>query len=99
VKTEDPQQLKLVLSKSLGVKAVVEKIREIFYIQNVKFHIDNVKGLGSFVEIEAGNIRKSLSEPELRRQCEFYLDAFRVNASDLLTNSYSDMILDSGSIL
>ena len=44
--------LKNVLEKAYGVKAVVDKKREIYFIDNVKFHIDDVQGLGSFVEIE-----------------------------------------------
>ena len=56
VKVEDAKAMKEILTKSMGVKVVVKKKREIYYISNVKFHIDEVPGLGSFVEIEAGNI-------------------------------------------
>ena len=31
----------------------MDKKREIYFIHNVKFHIDNVKNLGTFIEIEA----------------------------------------------
>jgi adenylate cyclase class IV len=31
----------------------VDKKREIYFINNVKFHIDTVDGAGSFIEIEA----------------------------------------------
>src|SRR3989344_1781403 len=37
--------LKEILSKSLGILAVVDKLREIYFIENVKFHIDTVKDL------------------------------------------------------
>ncbi len=33
-----------------------ELLRHIFYIENVKFHVDEVMSLGSFVEIEAGDL-------------------------------------------
>ncbi|HJS54621.1 MAG TPA: class IV adenylate cyclase, partial [Chitinophagaceae bacterium] len=56
VKIEDGKGLKEVLEKSCGIKIIVRKRREIYYIENVKFHIDEVPGLGSFIEIEAGNI-------------------------------------------
>jgi adenylate cyclase class 2 len=36
--------LKEVLIKSVGVLVVVDKIREIYFIDNVKFHIDVVEG-------------------------------------------------------
>lgn len=90
----DPAKLKTILAKSIGVKVVVDKKREIYYINNVKFHIDEVQGLGSFVEIEAGNIISDLSKEELLQQCEYYMQQFGIEESDLLTHSYSDMLLE-----
>ena len=77
----------------MGVKVVVVKNREIYYIDNVKFHIDEVPGLGSFVEIEAGNIGVEKSRDELEAQCRFYLEAFNIPLDDLVKFSYSDMLL------
>src|SRR5690349_4868453 len=54
VKVEDASGLKEVLAKANGVKICVRKRREIYYIDNVKFHIDEVDDLGTFIEIEAG---------------------------------------------
>ncbi len=50
---EPGSALKAILSKALGVDVVVEKLREIFYVDNVKCHVDDVARLGTFVEIEA----------------------------------------------
>ena len=93
VKVEDAGGLKEVLTKSTGIKVVVKKNREIYYIKNVKFHIDEVPGLGSFVEIEAGNILADLSLDELKVQCDFYLKEFKISPEDLVDVSYSDMLL------
>jgi predicted adenylyl cyclase CyaB len=93
VKIEDAKGLKEVLMKSMGIKVVVKKRREIWYIKNVKFHIDEVPGLGSFVEIEAGNILADLSQEELKEQCDFYMKAFGIKEEDLIEVSYSDMLL------
>jgi predicted adenylyl cyclase CyaB len=93
VKVEDARGLKEVLTKSNGIKAVVKKKREIYYISNVKFHIDEVPGLGSFVEIEAGNVLAGLSQKELKEQCDFYLREFSIKPGDLVEVSYSDMLL------
>lgn len=92
VKVEDATGLKTVLASSLGIKVVVQKTREIYYLQNVKFHIDEVPGLGAFVEIEAGNILADLSEPALLEQCRYYLREFRIQNKDLVEVSYSDML-------
>ena len=52
-KSEPDSTLKQILVNSIGVLTVVDKKREIYFIENVKFHIDTVKDLGTFVEIEA----------------------------------------------
>lgn len=93
VKIEDAKGLKEALIKSSGVKVAVKKKREIYYIDNVKFHIDEVPELGSFIEIEAGNVSVNLSHEELLKQCEFYIREFNIKQKDLIENSYSDMLL------
>lgn len=93
VKIEDAKGLKSVLTSSLGIKTIVHKSREIYYIDNVKFHIDEVNGLGSFVEIEAGNMLADLSKAELEAQCAYYLELFGIESGSLIEYSYSDMIL------
>lgn len=94
VKIEDAKVLKEVLTKSLGIKTIVKKKREIYFIKNVKFHIDEVDGLGSFMEIEAGNLYANLSKEQLQKQCDFYLKEFKIEEQHLIAVSYSDMLLD-----
>lgn len=98
VKVEDAKALKEVLTKSTGVKVVVKKKREIYYISNVKFHIDEVPGLGSFVEIEAGNILADLTQEQLKEQCDFYVKEFGIAPQDLIEVSYSDMLFEKNGI-
>ena len=98
VKVEDAKAMKEVLTKSIGVKVVVKKKREIYYISNVKFHIDEVPGLGSFVEIEAGNILADLSMEQLKEQCDFYIKEFGIEPEDSVEVSYSDMLLEKDEI-
>ena len=93
VKIEDAKGLKDVLEKSCGVKMIVRKRRDIYYIDNVKFHIDDVAGLGSFIEIEAGNILANKTEAELLDQCNFYMQEFGIKAEDLVAESYSDLLM------
>ncbi|MFM9910653.1 MAG: hypothetical protein ACKVOW_14970 [Chitinophagaceae bacterium] len=64
-----------------------------YYIDNVKFHIDCIEGLGEFVEIEAGNKIKNLSVDDLTAQCDYYMIAFGILTEDLIDISYSDMQL------
>ncbi len=94
-KTEPGSLLKEILVQSLGIKVIVSKQRKIFYIDNLKFHIDTVNGLGSFVEIEAFDDNGRIDEGKLRLQCETYLKKFGIGDTDLLTGSYSDLILQT----
>jgi len=87
------QSLKEILTRSLGVLAVVNKLREIYFIDNVKFHLDNVKGLGYFVEIEAIDEDGSIGSEKLHEQCKHYLKLLNISKEDLLENSYSDLVL------
>jgi len=93
VKIEDAKGLKEALERSCGVKMIVRKRREIYYIDNVKFHIDEVSRLGSFIEIEAGNILANKTEAELLDQCNYYLKEFGIKEDDLIAGSYSDMLM------
>jgi len=92
--TKNAATLKKILTDAYGKKVVVKKRREIYFIENVKFHIDEVDELGSFVEIEAIDSDGRFSEAELREQCEKYLQLFDIQKSDLLAKSYSDMLLE-----
>ena len=88
-------ELRSILSNSIGVMVSVRKSREIYYIQNVKFHIDSLDGLGQFVEIEAMDKGYDLPVEKLREQCSFYMEAFGIKEQDLIALSYSDMLLNA----
>ena len=93
-KTSKNSLLKELLTKALGKTVTIDKEREIYFIDNVKFHLDKVKGLGNFVEIEAiGN--DSEDKNSLMQQCKFYLNLFGIAKEDLIPVSYSDMLLGS----
>lgn len=85
--------LKEMLIKSQGVLALVDKQREIYFIENVKFHIDTVANLGTFVEIEAIDKDGNIGIDKLQEQCRRYLGLFNIPEADLLSESYSDMVL------
>ena len=90
---ENGDTLKSILSKAMGVKIIVTKKREIYFIRNIKFHLDTLEGLGQFVEIEATNKHTNISVKELRDQCNFFMAGLGINHEDLVPVSYSDMLL------
>jgi predicted adenylyl cyclase CyaB len=85
--------VKAVLAKALGAFVAVDKRREIYFVENVKVHLDRVEGLGEFVEVEA--IGRQSDLVKLREQCEGFLREFGISEGDLLEGSYSDMMLSS----
>jgi predicted adenylyl cyclase CyaB len=91
IKISDATGLKQMLEKAYGIKTIVKKKREIYFLGNVKFHIDEVPGLGSFVEIEAGNMLADKPGDELKQQCDFYMREFGIKPEHLIEVSYSDM--------
>jgi len=84
--------LKKVLASALGVAAVVNKVREIYYVGNIKIHLDRVRGLGKFLEVEAFVGKDGLRRA--RRQVEQIKELFGVLPEDILSHSYSDLILE-----
>jgi adenylate cyclase class 2 len=91
----DPNSsLKEILIRSLGLLVVVDKSREIYFIDNVKFHIDTVKNLGTFIEIEAIDSEGNIGKEKLLEQCNAYLSHFGIKESDLIPVSYSDLLLE-----
>jgi predicted adenylyl cyclase CyaB len=97
-KTEPSSSLKEILKQSLGVLVEVKKQREIYFIENVKFHLDYVESLGHFVEIEAIDLDGSIGKEKLHQQCQHYVDLFKLSTKDFISVSYSDMLLKSNNI-
>lgn len=92
-KSDPGSSVKAILTRALGVLVVVEKARDIYFIDNVKFHVDVVGGLGTFVEIEAIDSDGSIDETSLRDQCRSYLTELDIADRDLVSGSYSDLLL------
>ena len=96
-KNDPASNLKGLLTKALGVLVVVDKKREIAFIDNVKFHIDTVKGLGTFMEIEAIDEKGTLGVANLYKQCQKYLHELGIDEGDLIETSYSDLLMQQSS--
>ncbi len=93
-KSSPDSSLKDILTKSLGILVVVDKQREIYFIENVKFHLDEVKDLGSFIEIEAIDKDSTIGKDKLLAQCQKYMELFGISETDLISCSYSDLLIN-----
>lgn len=95
---QDSSSLQTILTQALGVKVIVKKNRKIFFLQHTKFHIDEVPGLGHFIEIEVSNLHHPhLEEAQMQRDCKDFMRALGIRDDDLVAVSYSDMLLEQQS--
>ena len=94
---EPDAALKGILSKALGILIVVEKKRKIYFIDNVKIHFDEVAHLGNFVEVEAIDKTGSIGLKKLKEQCSFFIDLFKINEDQFISESYSDLLVKKSS--
>lgn len=85
--------LKDALTHALGVKVEVDKLREIYFVGNVKIHLDTVLGLGTFIEIEARDETDTVPVDELQQQCNEFIAHFKIKEENFIHESYSDMML------
>lgn len=92
-RTEPGTPLEEILTAALGVKIIVDKQRDIYFIGNVKFYIDQVEGLGSFIEVEAIDTEGTIGIECLQQQCDYYRNLFGIRKEDMIAQSYSDLLL------
>ena len=87
----NPETLKATLSAALGVRAAVEKRREIFLYHSARIHLDDVVGLGRFIEFEAV-LGPDVDEAAGLALVDSLTRHFAVAPGDLLANSYGEMV-------
>ena len=84
--------VRTILQGALPVLAVVDKRREIYFVGNVKIHLDRVRGLGRFIEVEAITRRGDLKK--IHAQARKFQKLFRITDGDIVPQSYSDLMLN-----
>ena len=86
----EPAAMKAALAGRLGVRGTVSKRRALFLWHNVRIHLDDVAGLGTFLEFEAvisPADDEAISLPRLARLS----DALGVRDADRIAVSYADL--------
>lgn len=86
----EPMAFKQIATIALGVKGVVEKRRELWIFGNTRIHLDEVKDLGQFVELET--VIRNQTEAEAQAEHQFVKDALGIKEADLVSVSYSDLV-------
>lgn len=88
----DAAHLKRSLGEILGVHRVVRKRREIFLVDNVRIHLDEVDDLGTFLELEAVYDGSAASEAEQQEKVGALMRELGVGEADLIDTSYEALL-------
>ena len=86
----EPMAFKQIATMAWGVKGVVEKQRELWMFGDTRIHLDEVRNLGQFVELET--VIRDQTEEEAQTEHQLVKDALGIKEEDLVSVSYSDLI-------
>ncbi|MFN8547627.1 MAG: class IV adenylate cyclase [Candidatus Eisenbacteria bacterium] len=88
---EDPRGLARILTRALGQRVVVRKVRELWWVDRTRLHLDRVEGLGDFFEFEVEVL--SEEDPAPRHALAARLrQAFDLTDDRLIAGSYADLL-------
>ncbi len=74
-------------------EVVVEKERLLFLYDETRIHLDKVKKLGNFIELETKVIS---SKKDAQQRFKFLLNALQIDPKEQLRLSYHDLLLQIG---
>jgi predicted adenylyl cyclase CyaB len=88
---DDPGSMEAVLSASLGVRGVVSKVRLLYLVGHTRIHLDQVEGLGRFLELEA-MMSPGQSAAEGEQIVSELLAELGIGDDDLIDVAYIDLL-------
>lgn len=89
--SNDPANLKRVLELAYGIRGVVRKTRYLYLVGQTRVHLDDVEGLGPFMELEVV-LEEGQSDVEGQRIAEELMSALGVERGDLIDGAYMDLL-------
>jgi predicted adenylyl cyclase CyaB len=90
-KTDEPENLKNALSLALGVRGVVKKTRYLYMVGQTRIHLDEVEGLGHFMELEVV-MREDQDDAEGQAIAEDLMRRLGVREEALIEGAYMDLL-------
>jgi predicted adenylyl cyclase CyaB len=92
--TTDPADLKRVLELAYGIRGIVRKRRYLYLVGQTRVHLDDVEGLGQFLELEVV-MQEGQGDAEGQAIAEGLMASLGVEKSDLLEGAYIDLLESS----
>lgn len=94
-RTAEPGTLLQVLESALGIRGVVRKKRWLYWVGNTRVHLDEVEGLGSFLELEVVlSTGQRIEEGEATAR--ELMTRLEINVADLVQEAYVDLLRAGG---
>lgn len=87
---KNPKELKEFLDRIFSIKVVVDKVRVLYRYKNAKIHIDRVRKLGNFIEIEV-EVKKG--ENQAKKLMGELLNYLKIPKRYFIKKSYSDLLI------
>lgn len=87
------EETRRLLAECLGIRGVVSKTRRLFVWKGVRIHLDEVEGLGSFVELEAV-VSEEMEATLARARVDELIEALEIDAAELEPGGYLDLLGD-----
>ena len=89
--SSDPQNLRRVLGLANGVRGIVRKTRYLYLVGQTRVHLDDVEGLGQFMELEVV-LAEGQSDAQGQKIAEDLMSALGVERADLIEGAYMDLV-------
>jgi len=89
--TEDPAGLKSILAEAYGVRGVVTKTRYLYKTEQTRIHLDEVEGLGTFIELEVV-LQPGQTDAEGQAIAQGLMHELGIEAADLIDSAYMDLV-------
>ena len=96
---QDADALREALDAALGTTLVVAKRRRLFIWENVRIHLDDVEGLGTFVELEAIVAPDGRDLEDAHAKVARLRETLSIDEAALIAAGYSDLLLDGPQVL
>jgi len=87
----EPQILIGALTSALGILGEVRKSRTLWFAGRTRIHLDNVDGLGHFVELEVV-LEKGEAEEDGWREADDLMKKLNIDQAALLPTAYIDLL-------
>ena len=94
-RTTEPEALRAVLAEALGTGTVVTKTRLLYLVGQTRVHLDEVEGLGTFLELEVV-LADGQAVEEGHRIAREIMAALEVREEDLVEGAYADLLAAKG---